>query len=391
MPVAKRDYYEVLGVERGASAEAIKQAFRRLALKHHPDRNPSNKKEAEERFKEISEAYEVLSDAQKRAAYDHYGHEGLSGAFRHGDFSWDDFTHFQDLGDIFGAGLEDLFASFGLGDLLGGRMRGARRGPRGVSGADLEVPLEVELAEAATGKQAGLEFSRLEMCSSCSGHGGRGGAGRVTCPECQGRGQVGVRQGFFTMVTTCRRCGGEGSAVKDPCSACRGEGRARQQRRVTVKVPAGVQSGMHLKLAGEGDAGARGGHRGDLYVQVRVKPHPFLQRDGADLFCELPIRFTQAALGCELKVPTLSGPVTMKVPPGTQPGQVFRLRGKGLPELGSGARGDQLVRVAVEVPVRLSSAQERLLEEFDRGSDNGVFPAVRKFWEQVTRWMGKEQ
>ena len=389
MPVAKRDYYEVLGVQKSASADEIKQAFRRLALKHHPDRNPTNKDEARERFKEISEAYEVLSDPQKQAAYDQYGHHGVEGAFRHGNFNWEDFTHFQDVSDIFGEGLEDVFASFGLGDIFGGRSRSGRRNSRGggQAGADLEYPLEIELVDVLTGKEYGISFHRKEICEVCRGSGAKSGSSATTCPDCQGSGQVRISQGFFTMATTCRCCRGEGIIVKEPCPSCRGEGRVRTERKLTVKIPAGVDSGMRLKLADEGEAGVRGGPRGDLYVFIRVKPHPFFHREENNLLCEVPISMVQAALGAELKIPTLGEVVTMKIPAGTQPGQLFRLRGKGLPALHGGGRGDQIVRVSVEIPSRLSQSQKRLLEEFGKQSDNGVFPGIQKFWDQVKRWL----
>jgi len=387
MPVAKRDYYEVLGVAKTASADDVKQAFRRLAMKHHPDRNPAeNKKEAEEKFKELSEAYEVLSDPKKRAAYDQYGHHGVEGAFRHGDFSWEDFTHFQDVSDIFGGtGIEDIFASFGLGDIFGGRSR--RRGSHGEQdGADLEYVVEVELADVLHGKEIPVAFQRKEACDSCKGQRSKVGTRPETCPDCRGQGQVRISQGFFTMATICRRCRGEGTIIKEPCPACRGEGKTQKQRSLTIKVPPGIESGMRLKLAGEGETGARGGARGDLYVLVQVKPHPFFQRQGANLFCEVPITMVQATLGDELKVPTLSGTVTMKVPAGTQPGEVFRLRGKGLPGIRGSGSGDQMVRVSVEIPTRLSAAHRRVLEEFGKVGDNNTFPGIQKFWDEVQRW-----
>ena len=373
MPVAKRDYYEVLGIERGASADDIKQAFRRLAMKHHPDRNPDNKKEAEERFKEISEAYEVLSDPQKRAAYDQYGHHGVEGAFRHGSFHFEeDFTHFQDLNDLFGGGgLEELFASLGLGGMFGGR--GGQEGPRSRRGADLEYAMDLELEAAASGVERKIEIERREPCGSCRGSGGKNGTAPVSCPDCQGRGQVRISQGIFIMATTCRRCGGRGQVVRDPCPSCRGNGTVPGRRTLTVKVPAGMESGMRLKLSGEGEAGGTG-PRGDLYVLVRVRPHPFFHREGEDLHCEVPVTMTQAALGAEVHVPALGGAVSVKIPPGTQPGQLLRVRGKGMPSLRGGRRGDQIIRVAVKIPARLSPAQRKQLEEFDRLSDKGVFP-----------------
>lgn len=375
MPVAKRDYYEVLGVVRGASTEEIKKAFRRLALKHHPDRNPNSKEEARERFKELSEAYEVLSDAQKRAAYDQYGHSGMEGAFRHGNFSWEDFTHSQDVSDLFGGGgLEDILASFGLGEMFGRSGRGGRRRAGGArSGADLEYLLQMDLADVLSETEHSIVFRRRESCETCGGKGSKSGSGESVCPDCQGHGQVGIRRGFFTMATTCRRCGGAGSVIRDPCPRCGGQGRQPAERKLSVKIPAGVETGMRLKLAGEGEAGERSGPRGDLYVLIEVQPHSFFHREGRDLLCEIPIRMTQAALGSEVKLPTLSEEaITLKVPGGTQPGQMLRLAGKGLPGLRGAGRGDLLVRVRVEIPARLTAAQRKQLEEMDRLSDKSI-------------------
>ena len=356
-------------------------------MRHHPDRNPSNKKEAEEKFKEISEAYEILSDPQKRSAYDQYGHHGVEGAFRHGNFSWEDFTHFEDVSEMFG-GLDDLFSSFGLGDLLGARSRTRRSRNGSRPGADLEAVVEIDLGDVLTIKEVPLSFKRPEVCDTCHGEGAKAGTKRETCADCRGQGQVQFQQGFFMMASTCGRCRGEGTIVKEKCPDCRGEGRVLRERNLTVKVPPGVDTGMRLKLAGEGEKGARGGSEGDLYVVIRVKPHPFFQRQGNQVLCEVPISMTQAALGCELKVPTLEGTVTMKVPDGTQPGETFRLKGRGLPSIRGGQRGDQFVRVSVEIPSKASSSQRRLLEEFDRLSDNDVFPGIQKFWEQAKRWLG---
>ncbi len=388
MPVAKRDYYEALGVSRQATAEEIKQAFRRLALKHHPDRNPENKKEAEERFKEISEAYEVLSDSQKRATYDQFGMSGVEGAFRHGNFTWEDFTHFDDISDLFG-GLEDLFSSFGLGGMFGTQGRSRARRGGAAAGEDQEVVLELDLAQALTGVEAPVTYQRMEGCSACSGSGSRAGTSRVTCPDCQGQGQVRMSSGFFTMATTCRRCRGQGQVIRDFCPACRGEGRTLQTRKLTVRVPAGVDTGMRLKLSGEAQAGVRGGPPGDLYVHIQLKPHPLFERHGEDLACEVPISMFQAALGCDLSVPTLEGTVSMKVPAGTQPGSIFRLRGRGMPSLRGRGRGDQLVRIRVEIPSRLTPAGRKLLEEFSRIRDDHLFPGVEKFWKQVKEWLKK--
>lgn len=385
MAVSKKDYYEALGISRNASEDEIKQAFRRLAVKHHPDRNPDNKKASEEKFKEISEAYEVLSDAQKKAAYDQHGHEGVG--FGHpGGFQWQDFTHTQDLNDIFGGGgLEDLFASMGLGDIMGGA-RGGRRGAG--AGANLEYSLTLELAEAATGKEVPVTFHRKEECSACKGQGTKSGSSRTTCSDCKGQGQVRISQGIFVMASTCPRCRGEGSVIKDPCASCRGQGRVSAERKVTVKVPAGIDSGMRLKLSGEGEAGVRGAPRGDLFVLVRVKEHLFFHREGQDIICEVPVSMTQASLGCELSIPTLSGQVTMKIPAGTQPGQVLRLRGRGMPSVHGGGKGDQLLQIRVEIPAKLSAAQKQLLEQFSKEGDNTTFPGIHKFWDQAKRWMG---
>lgn len=384
MPVAKRDYYEVLGVEKNASAEEIKKAFRRLALKHHPDRNPTDKKASEERFKEISEAYEVLSDPQRRSAYDQYGHAGVEGAFRHGNFTWEDFTHFEDISDIFG-GLSDLFETFGLGEIFGAR-GGRRASVRGPHGRDLEYLLTVELKDVATGKEHPIAFHRRQICHDCRGEGTKGGAARATCTDCRGQGQVTLSQGFFTMASTCRRCHGTGGVIKDPCPRCHGEGLVLEERNLTVKVPPGVDTGTRLKLSGEGEAASRGGRRGDLYILIQVARHPIFQRQDGDLLCEVPINMVQAALGCELKVPTLEGTAMMKVPAGTQPGQLFRLRGKGLPSLHGAPRGDQLVRIAVEIPSRLTASQRALLEQFLKAGDEGSFPGIQKFWDRIKNW-----
>ena len=390
MPETKRDYYEVLGISRDASEDEIKKAFRRLALKHHPDRNQDKKKEAEEKFKEISEAYEILSDPQKRAAYDRYGHQGVEGSFHKGGFQWEDFTHYQDLNDIFGdGGLEEIFASFGLGGVFGQGQR--RRGGRGTGqpGHDLEYGVEIELADVLTGKEIPVSFRRNEPCVTCNGSGAKPGTSAKDCPDCKGSGQMRVSQGMFVMAMTCRKCRGEGKFIAELCPSCRGQGRNESERKLTVKVPPGIQSGMRLKLSGEGEAGVRGGPRGDLYVMVQVKPHPFLERHEQDLLCEVPVTMIQAALGCELMVPTLTGTATMKVPAGTQPGETFRLRGKGLPSVyGRGGQGDQLVRITVEVPARLSAEQRRILEQFGKVSDNGAFPRIQKFLDQVKRWIG---
>ncbi|MBI1991701.1 MAG: molecular chaperone DnaJ [Candidatus Omnitrophica bacterium] len=371
MPVTKRDYYEILGVQKGASVEEIKRAYRQLALKHHPDRvSTGEKKEAEERFKEISEAYAVLTDPQKRSVYDQYGHAGFdqrystADIFRGADFS----SIFEDLG--FGGSIfEDLFGGF---DLFGGG--GGRRGSRG---ADLEFELPLSFEEAAGGIEKTVTVPRREICPECRGEGGQ----RAGCPTCQGTGQIRQSAGFMVIARTCHRCGGQGSALKKACSNCRGEGRVAVERKIQVKVPAGVESGMRLRLSGEGEAGTRG--RGDLYVHLTISPHPVFRREGPHLVLDFPIDITQAALGTELDVPTMNGRVSMKVPAGTQSGTIFRVRGKGLPDVHERGHGDLLVRVLVETPTNLTSAQRRQLEELARNLGEAAHPSRRSFLAKV--------
>jgi molecular chaperone DnaJ len=371
MPTTKRDYYEILGVAKGASVEEIKRAYRELALKHHPDRVPhEHKKEAEERFKEISEAYAVLSDPQKRSVYDQYGHAGFDqrytteDIFRGADFS----SIFEGLG-LGGSIFEDLFGGF---DLFG--RGGGRRGSRG---ADLELELSLSFEEAAQGVAKAVTVPRREICHECRGEGGD----RASCPTCQGAGQIRQSAGFMVIARTCHKCGGQGSLVKKACRECRGEGRVRVERKIQVKVPAGVESGMRLRLAGEGEAGTRG--RGDLYVHLIVSPHPVFRRDGPHLMVEYPVDFAQAALGAEVEVPTMNGRVSMKIPPGTQSGTVFRVRGKGLVDVQGGGRGDLLVRAVVETPTNLTGAQRRQLEELARALGESAHPSRRSFLAKV--------
>lgn len=363
--MAKRDYYEVLGISKNATPDEIKKAYRRSALKHHPDRvAPEKKKEAEEKFKEISEAYEIISDPNKKATYDQFGHEGLKGAFGRGGFSWQDFTHYGDFEDIF-SGLGDLFRSFGInGDFFGtGRGRPRRTGPR--RGRDVEYELEIEFTEAALGIEKTVEIYRYDICSTCKGSGAKPGTKDTVCPTCEGRGQISRVSGFFSISQTCNECGGAGRVIKTPCQKCNGRGKERVTRKIKVKVPAGVDNGIRLRVAHEGDAGERGGPRGDLYVVVYVKEHRLFKRHNNDIYCEIKISFTQAVFGADVSVPTVDGSVKMKIPQGTQSGKVFRLRGKGVPDLLSGyGKGDQLVRVSVDVPERLTEEQKRLLKEF---------------------------
>jgi molecular chaperone DnaJ len=362
--VAKRDYYEVLGVSRDAGAEDLKRAYRRLALQHHPDRNPDDP-DAEEKFKEASEAYAILSDPEKRGQYDRFGHQGVGGA---GGFPGMDF---QGFADIFG----DLF-----GDLFGAR---AGRRTRGQRGADLRYNLEVELADLLVGVEHQIQVPRMMRCETCGGSGARSGTEPQRCPRCRGTGQTLYQQGLFRISRPCDACAGSGWVVADPCPPCRGTGRIEGQRTLKVRVPAGVEDGMRLRLTGEGEAGIGGGPPGDLYVVIHVRPHPLFSREGADLECEVPISFVQAVLGAEIEVPTLEGKVSLRVPEGTQPGKVMRLRGKGLPSLRSGERGDQYVRIFVEVPTKLSEEQRHLLERFAELSGEEVSPVTRSFLEKL--------
>jgi molecular chaperone DnaJ len=346
MPTAtsKRDYYEVLGVARGASEQEIKSAYRKLALKYHPDRNAGDK-QAEERFKEAAEAYSVLGDPDKKQRYDAYGHAGLGSA---GGF---DPTVFSDFGDILG----DFF---GFGDVFGRRARG---GPR--RGSDLRYNLELTFEEAAFGTQTHIQIPRAETCTACSGNGSAPGTEPERCSACGGAGQVTFQQGFFSVARTCGRCRGAGRVVKDPCSSCRGQGQIAVERKLEIKIPAGVDTGSQLRITGEGEGGALGGPAGDLYVVVRVLEHEVFKRDGTSLFCEFPVTIAQAALGAELEIPTLDGTkAKVTLPPGSQPGAVLRVRGQGVPHLGGKGRGDLHVLVRVVVPHKLTAEQRRLFE-----------------------------
>lgn len=382
--MAKRDYYEALGVGKNATPEEIKRAYRRLALKHHPDKNPENHKESEEKFKEICEAYEILSDGQKRQTYDQFGHQGLSGAFKGGGFQWSDFTHYSDLEDI--GDFSDIFRSFGL-DLesfgFGGFTRRGRRGPR--RGSSLKVEAEITLEEAAKGTEKLLRLMRPETCSTCKGTGAKPGTKKITCPECQGAGQVQSMGGFFTISRTCSRCAGEGKTIQTPCSSCRGAGRIRRERKIHVKIPRGADTGLRLRVSGEGEAGVRGGPSGDLYVDIYVRANEIFQRHGDDLVCEVPISFVKATLGAEIEVPTLNGKAKMRLPSGTQTGKIFRLRGKGMPDLHGYGRGDELVRVIVETPTGLNAKQRQLLEEFAKECGEDVNPRTHSFVEKLKK------
>jgi len=343
---AQIDYYEVLAVARDASDQEVKSAYRKMALKYHPDRNPENK-QAEERFKEAAEAYSVLGDPEKRRRYDAYGHAGLGGA----GF---DPTIFADFGDILG----DFF---GFGDLFGRRRGGPRRG------SDLRYNLELSFEEAAFGTETHIQIPRAETCTGCRGSGAAPGTSASTCPACGGAGQVTFQQGFFSVARTCGRCGGTGRIITSQCKECRGQGQVAAERKLQIKIPPGVDGGSQLRIAGEGEPGAVGGPPGDLYVVVRVQDHAFFRREGTGLFCEVPVSITQAALGTALEVPTLDGgQARVTVPEGSQSGATFRVRGQGVPHLGSRGRGDLHVTVRVVVPAKLSAEQRRLLEQLAR-------------------------
>jgi len=361
----KRDYYEVLGLGRDASADAVKKAYRKLALKYHPDRNPGDKA-AEDKFKEASEAYQVLSDPERRARYDRFGHAAFDPNSGFGGFD-------------FGGSFEDLFGDI-FGDFFGGGRR-ARNRPR--RGEDRRYDLQIDFEEAVFGAEKTIEVPRLATCSTCHGTGTRDGAPRETCSACGGSGQVRFQQGLFSISKTCGQCRGEGTIVHDPCQTCGGPGLVRSSETLSVRIPAGVDSGSRLKLRGKGEAGGNGGPPGDLYVVLVVREHPLFVRHGQDIICEAPISFTQAALGAEIDVPTLRGKQRVKVQPGTQTGTAVRLRGEGVPDVHRYGRGDQIVHLVVETPTKLSPRQKELLEEFARTEGEEVQPMTKSFLEKV--------
>lgn len=375
--MAKRDYYDVLGVGKNASADEIKRAYRRMAMKYHPDKNPDDKA-AEAKFKECAEAYEVLSDPSKRQRYDQFGHEGLRGSGMH------DFSRMN---------VEDIFSMFGFEDFFGGifgggrgRRPGRRAGP--ARGYDLETAVELSLEDIAKGTEKTIEFTRQDTCSECDGTGSAKGSSPGRCPTCGGTGQVIRGGGFFQMVSTCGQCGGAGQIITHPCNLCGGTGRVPRKRTVSVKIPAGVHEGQGIRVANEGEPGTGGGPRGDLYCYVRVKPHEFLQRDGNDLIAVVPISFTQAALGAAIDVPSIDGTKQLKVPPGTQYGGIFRIKGQGLPDVRTHRTGDQLVQITIETPTRLSPEQQELLREFAKTENKRVSPKSASFFEKLKRHLG---
>ena len=375
--MAKRDYYDVLGISRGASEQDIKSAFRRLAKDCHPDRNASDKS-AEQKFKELNEAYEALKDPQKRAAYDQFGHAAFDGRGGHGHGFGPDFA--SSMSDIF----DDLF-----GEFMGGRRGGGPRRSGRERGADLRYNMEVALTEAFSGKTAQIRVPTSITCNGCSGTGANPGTKPSACPTCGGIGKVRASQGFFTIERTCPGCHGRGEIISDPCSECSGKGRVVKERQLSVNIPAGVEDGTRIRLAGEGEAGLRGGPAGDLYIFLSIKPHEFFQRDGADIFCRVPISMTTAALGGQIDVPTIdNGKTRVKVPEGTESGKQFRLKGKGMPVLRSKVTGDMYIQVEVETPKSLNTRQRQLLEEFERESNretsphsSGFFAKMKEFFE----------
>ena len=378
--MAKRDYYEILGVNRDASDEEIKKAYRRLAMKHHPDRNPDNPK-SEELFKEAKEAYEILSDAKKRQAYDQYGHAGVDPSMGGGAAGGAGFGNFSDaFSDIFG----DIFGNRAGGGGGGGRSNVYR-------GADLRYNLEVTLEEAARGTETRIRIPTMAECDSCHGSGAKKGTEPKTCPTCGGHGQVRMQQGFFSIQQTCPKCHGTGRFIADPCPTCHGGGRVKQHKTLSVKIPSGIDEGDRIRLSGEGEPGVNGGPPGDLYVQIHLKPHTVFQRDHDDLHCEMPVSFTTAALGGEIEIPTLDGVAKLKVPAETQTGKVFRLRGKGIKGVRSISQGDLLCHVVVETPVSLTDRQRELLREFEeisQGNHATHNPKAQGWLDKVREFFG---
>jgi molecular chaperone DnaJ len=365
--MAKRDYYEILGINRDAADEDIKKAYRKLAMKYHPDRNPDNPK-AEEQFKEAKQAYEILSDAQKRSAYDQYGHAGVD----------------PQAGGPGGDAFSDIF-----GDIFGGGARGGRSNV--YRGADLRYNLEVSLEDAARGSETRIRIPTMGTCETCGGSGAKKGTEPKTCPSCGGHGQVRMQQGFFSIQQTCPKCHGSGRYIADPCGACHGGGRVKQHKTLSVKIPAGIDEGDRIRLSGEGEPGVNGGPPGDLYVQIHLKVHAVFQREHDDLHCEVPLSFATAALGGEIEVPTLDGVARLKVPPETQTGKVFRLRGKGIKGVRSISPGDLLCHVVLETPARLTDRQKELLQEFEiisQGNAERHSPRAQSWLDRVKDFFG---
>jgi molecular chaperone DnaJ len=367
---AKRDYYEILEVGRDSDPEEIKKAYRKLAIQFHPDRNPDNK-EAEDKFKELSEAYSILSDQEKKRLYDQFGHAGISG---NGGFPG---------GFDFSGSFSDIFSDI-FQDFFGGGRPGRQQ--RGFRGDDLRYRMVITFEEAVFGTEKEIVYPRLTECERCLGDGVEPGHSPVSCTVCDGKGEVRYQQAFFTMSRPCPNCGGRGKVVEYPCTNCRGEGRERKQRTLTVRIPQGVDDGNRLRIRGEGDGGLSGGGSGDLFVQIEVQEHPFFMRENDDIICDVPIRMEVAAAGGTVEVPTLEGPMELKIPGGTQPGQVFNFKGKGVPRLQGSGRGDQYVRVNIEVPSKITKKQKQLLEEFTSESKPSAYKAVSRFSKEFEKY-----
>ena len=368
MSVSKADYYEVLGVARDCSEQELKSAYRKQALKYHPDRNPGDR-DAEEKFKEASEAYQVLSDADKRAAYDRYGHSGVSGG---GGFPGGPFAGGVDIGDIFG----DLF-----GEMFGGGA--GQRASRQQRGDDLRFDLTIDFEDAIFGAETDVKLRRLEVCQSCGGRGSASGRGPSVCSHCGGRGQIRFQQGFFSVARTCAACSGTGQVITDPCQACRGEGRSAAEVKIHVKVPPGVEEGTRIRYGGEGDAGRGGGPKGDLYIVLSIRPHDFFERQGYDLHCVIPISFPQATLGDEFEIAGIDGPVNVKIPEGTQSGREIRIRGRGVPHLNARGTGDMVIKVVVQIPRKLTRAQKDLVQKLGESMTVDNKPASPSLLEKM--------
>lgn len=368
-----KDLYELLGVHRNASEADIKRAFRRLAVQYHPDKNPGDKV-SEDKFKEVSHAYEVLSDPEKRAYYDQFGVAPGAGGAGPGGFGG------------FGGGVGDIF-----GDIFGEFFGGGRGRSRAVAGDDVRYNLTISFTDAAFGKTTKIKVPRWERCPDCDGSGARSRDAVTACSQCRGTGQVRMQQGFFSITRTCARCGGEGSVITDPCKTCKGRKHVERDRTLSVKIPGGVETGNTIRLSGEGELGAYGGPPGDLYIYLTVEEHQLFKREGQDIILDVPISFAQAAMGTEIEVPTLSGSEQVRIPHGTQPGQLFRLRGKGFPHLRGSGAGDQVCRVTVEVPSKLTAKQKELLTEFDCLSSETCSPVTKGFWDTVKELFGEKQ
>ncbi|SFV63748.1 Chaperone protein DnaJ [hydrothermal vent metagenome] len=365
--MSQRDYYEVLGVDKNADDSKIKKAYKRLAMKLHPDRNKDNKEESEKKFKEVQKAYAILSDPQKRQAYDQFGHAGVDGTAGAGAGGFEGF-----------GGFEDIF-----GDIFGGGARGGTRHQNN-RGNDLQYNLDIDLKDAVNGKTVKIKIPVKQKCDTCDGSGAQKGSKVTTCTTCHGHGQVQMQQGFFAVQQTCPKCHGEGKMIEKPCRSCYGQGVVQKNKTLSVKIPAGVDTGNRIRLSGEGEAGVRGGASGDLYVEVHVRPHNIFQRDGSDLYCEVPISFTTAALGGDIEVPTLDQKLKLKIPAGTQTGKLFRLKGKGVPSLKYRNTGDLFCKVKIETPVKLSSKQQELLKEFSESCGEKHHPESGSFFKKMT-------